>query len=163
MTLQEFLEFLGMVKDRKPYPVGSPFQMDFPPEATATPAIHPYDGTLPTCWNSVLKCSCGDCPDAPSCQDPPSPPPQPAGPPGCSVVGLGATGLTCMDVAIWLPGCLLCAALVMLYLWGYMHTEMHRRSVSRGTSPVPCLQRVSLGVFFRLSWYEGVGCCSDEC
>lgn len=131
--LQEFLDFLGIVKDKKPYPVGSPFQMDFPCEG-APPGVTPYDGLQPTCWDSVLKCSCGDCPDAPSCQAEPSPPPNPTGPLGCSALGLGATSVSCLDVTVLLLGGLLCALLVMLYLRGYLCTELRRLS---STGPPP--------------------------
>ena len=63
---QQWLDFLGTVKDERTPPAGSPFQIDFP--AGAAPggmtAVH---GDVPTCWDAALRCSCGDCPDGPQC------------------------------------------------------------------------------------------------
>ena len=57
------------MKDRNPFHIGSPFQLDFKP---GDPADMPAPMAalrehVPTCWDPILKCSCGDCPDAPAC------------------------------------------------------------------------------------------------
>jgi hypothetical protein len=68
---QEWLEFLGTVKDKRVPPVGSPFQLDFNPGGNSTPVppeITPAQERLPTCGDPLFQCSCADCPPAPGCQ-----------------------------------------------------------------------------------------------
>ena len=63
---QQWLDFLGTVKDARTPPAGSPFQIDFP--ARGAPAgMAAVDGAVPACWEAALRCSCGDCPDGPQC------------------------------------------------------------------------------------------------
>lgn len=82
---QQWLEFLGAVKDTRVPPVGSPFQMYFhiqdeaPPEV---PSVAPLENPLPTCGDPAFRCSCADCPSAPGCKPPPPPPKRP---PPCRV------------------------------------------------------------------------------
>ncbi len=66
-NFQEFFEFLGMVKDKRVPPAGSPFQMNFPGEAQTPQGMLAANESVPACWESALKCSCGDCPDGPQC------------------------------------------------------------------------------------------------
>eukprot|EP00798_Chlamydomonas_sp_ICE-L_P025324 gene25325-10979_t len=65
---QEWLDFLGLVKDKRRPPVGSPFQQNFLP-GNSTPAglAALSDGGMPTCGDNAYRCSCGDCPAAPGC------------------------------------------------------------------------------------------------
>ncbi|KAL4426962.1 hypothetical protein ABPG77_009523, partial [Micractinium sp. CCAP 211/92] len=93
---QEWFDFIGLVKDKRFPPTGSPFQMDFPPEAEAPEGMVLLNGSIPSCGEGALACSCGDCPAGPNCE-PPLPPPPPE-PPGCPAVG--TTRLTCTD--LWL-------------------------------------------------------------
>lgn len=64
---QAFFDFLGTVKDKRVPPAGSPFQMTFPGEAATPQGMTPANESVPACWESALKCSCGDCPDGPQC------------------------------------------------------------------------------------------------
>ena len=67
---QEWLEFLGTVKDKRVPPVGSPFQQNFNPggrNATPPAGIVPAVESLPGCGDPLLRCSCADCPVAPGC------------------------------------------------------------------------------------------------
>ncbi len=66
-TFQDFFEFLGTVKDKRVPPAGSPFQINFPGESKTPKGMAPANETVPPCWDSALKCSCGDCPDGPTC------------------------------------------------------------------------------------------------
>ncbi len=66
-NFQDFFEFLGMVKDKRVPPAGSPFQMNFPGESKTPRGMTPANESVPACWESALKCSCGDCPDGPQC------------------------------------------------------------------------------------------------
>ena len=43
-------------------------QMDFPGEAATPAGMAAMDEQLPACSDPVLRCSCGDCPDAPQCE-----------------------------------------------------------------------------------------------
>lgn len=68
---QEWLDFLGTVKDKRVPPVGSPFQLNFNPGGNSTPVppeITPAQEKLPTCGDPLFMCSCADCPPAPGCQ-----------------------------------------------------------------------------------------------
>lgn len=68
---QEWLDFLGTVKDKRVPPVGSPFQLTFNPGGNSTPVppeISPAVEKLPTCGDPLFTCSCADCPPAPGCQ-----------------------------------------------------------------------------------------------
>lgn len=77
---QQWLEFLGEVKDKRVPPIGSPFQINFNPEkaaaaasgdnssAAAPPAeVTPVVEVLPGCGDPLFMCSCADCPVAPGC------------------------------------------------------------------------------------------------
>jgi hypothetical protein len=74
-TPQAWLDFLGEVKDKRVPPVGSPFQLNFNPNASSPGAegggppegISPARGALPSCGDAALTCSCADCPAAPGC------------------------------------------------------------------------------------------------
>lgn len=66
-NFQQWVDFLGTVKDKRVPPAGSPFQMNFPPEQEAPRGYTPINSSLPSCWSSELRCSCGDCPDGPQC------------------------------------------------------------------------------------------------
>lgn len=84
---QEWLDFLGTVKDKRVPPVGSPFQLNFNPAAAQQPGgggdsgggdvpgvrpvppeITPAQEKLPSCGDPLFLCSCADCPPAPGCQ-----------------------------------------------------------------------------------------------
>lgn len=66
-NFQEFFEFLGTVKDKRVPPAGSPFQIDFPGESKTPKGMVAANETVPPCWDSALRCSCGDCPEGPQC------------------------------------------------------------------------------------------------
>lgn len=61
----EWLAFLGLVKDRRVPPAGSPFQINFPREVN--PGFRPLNASLPGCGDPRFQCSCGDCSSAPGC------------------------------------------------------------------------------------------------
>eukprot|EP00883_Tetradesmus_obliquus_P007421 jgi/Sobl393_1/18043/SZX70998.1 len=75
---QQWLEFLGEVKDKRVPPVGSPFQQNFNPTGNNTPpGITPAVGKMASCGDPLFLCSCADCPVAPGCSIPtPGPPPE---------------------------------------------------------------------------------------
>ena len=54
-------------QDKRVPKTGSPFQMNFPAEDETPSSMAPLNGSMPTCWDSAQRCSCGDCPDAPRC------------------------------------------------------------------------------------------------
>lgn len=66
-NFQDFFEFLGTVKDKRVPPAGSPFQIDFPGESKTPKGMAAANETVPPCWDSALRCSCGDCPEGPQC------------------------------------------------------------------------------------------------
>lgn len=66
-NFQEWFNFLGLIKDKQPTRIGAPYQMDFPGEQHTPAQMTVMNETIPTCWDSAFKCSCGDCPDAPAC------------------------------------------------------------------------------------------------
>ncbi|PRW56197.1 Niemann-Pick C1 [Chlorella sorokiniana] len=107
---QEWFDFIGLLKDKRFPPVGSPFQMNFPP-GPPPEGISPLNSSIPSCGEGALACSCGDCPSAPGCEPPPPPPP-PA-PAGCPAVG--TTSLSCTDVSLaaLYVGLLACLPLVV--------------------------------------------------
>lgn len=43
-------------------------QMNFPPEDATPQEMQPMNNTIPSCGDSALACSCGDCPAAPGCE-----------------------------------------------------------------------------------------------
>lgn len=70
-TAQQFLEFLGLQKDQRVPPAGSPFQINFPePPAWPADLAAPLNDTLPGCGDPAYLCSCGDCPAARGCAAP---------------------------------------------------------------------------------------------
>ena len=66
-NFQDFFEFLGTVKDKRVPPAGSPFQINFPGEPRTPRGMVAVNETVPPCWSSALRCSCGDCPEGPQC------------------------------------------------------------------------------------------------
>jgi Niemann-Pick C1 protein len=87
-TPQQWLDFLGLVKDKRLPPVGSPFQIDFrvvggtdggggdegsgggeplPPPPSFPESIAPLSADLPSCGDALLACGCADCPAAQGC------------------------------------------------------------------------------------------------
>ena len=78
-NFQEWVDFLGLLKDKRTPPQGSPFQINFPPvdPATMPSSMEAMNGTMAPCGQGALACSCGDCPQAESCRPPAPPPPRP--------------------------------------------------------------------------------------
>lgn len=66
-NFQQWFDFLGLIKDKQPTRIGAPFQMDFPGEQNTPAGMAAMNESIPSCWESAFKCSCGDCPDAPTC------------------------------------------------------------------------------------------------
>ena len=66
-NFQQWFDFLGLIKDKQPTRIGAPYQMDFPGQQNTPPEMSVMNETIPACWDSAFKCSCGDCPDAPTC------------------------------------------------------------------------------------------------
>jgi Niemann-Pick C1 protein len=66
-TPQEWLDFLGTLKDKRVPAVGSPFQLNFNPNSTTPPEITPAVEEVPGCGDALFTCSCSDCPVAPGC------------------------------------------------------------------------------------------------
>lgn len=64
---QQWFNFLGLIKDKQPTRIGAPYQMDFPGEQNTPGGMAVMNETIPDCWESAFKCSCGDCPNAPTC------------------------------------------------------------------------------------------------
>lgn len=64
---QEWLDFIGTVKDARFPPTGSPFQMDFPPIDDLPEGMAALNDSLASCCSGALACSCGDCPNAEGC------------------------------------------------------------------------------------------------
>jgi Niemann-Pick C1 protein len=123
--MQEFLNFIGTVKDKTFTHVGSPIQLDFPSTSheTSVPAqITPWNATIPSCYDSALLCSCGDCPDAPSCSDLPSSA-STAHQGACTVGKVGSWPVLCIDVVVCPLGLLLLAGLIYMFLRGQLASE----------------------------------------
>lgn len=66
-NFQQWFDFLGLIKDKQPTRIGAPFQMDFPGQQNTPAGMAAMNESIPACWDSAFKCSCGDCPDAPTC------------------------------------------------------------------------------------------------
>lgn len=93
---QEWLDFLGLLKDKRSPPQGSPFQINFPSiEKLPTEEMKAMNGTMVGCGESPFACSCGDCPEAANCK-PPKPPPPPL-PQGCPALHTPGP-FTCLDL-----------------------------------------------------------------
>ncbi|EIE26672.1 multidrug efflux transporter AcrB transmembrane domain-containing protein [Coccomyxa subellipsoidea C-169] len=119
-NFQEFFEFLGMVKDKRVPPAGSPFQMNFPGEAQTPQGMLAANESVPACWESALKCSCGDCPDGPQCSPPPAPPPPPVT--GCTAVGMAPDSISCQDVSLILLYIVLVPVLALCIRYKTLHS-----------------------------------------
>ena len=106
---QQWVDFLGLVKDKRIPPTGSPFQINFPKAADLPDKdMKLMNGTMASCGEGILACSCGDCPAAPSCQ-PVSPPPPPP-PSGCSALHTPGP-LTCLDLTFIAAFLAVCACI----------------------------------------------------
>ncbi|KAK9823955.1 hypothetical protein WJX72_006638 [[Myrmecia] bisecta] len=120
----EWFAFLGLVKDKRFPPTGSPFQLNFPGEAATPAGMTPMNKSVPPCWDPALRCSCGDCPDGPTCiPPPPAPPPKGS---GCTALGLAPTSLSCLDfglLAVYLALLLVGLPLLLMHLRGRLHAS----------------------------------------
>ncbi|CAL8466999.1 g6535 [Coccomyxa elongata] len=120
-NFQDFFEFLGMVKDKRVPPAGSPFQMNFPGESKTPRGMTPASESVPACWESALKCSCGDCPDGPQCSPPPAPPPPPVT--GCTALGMAPDSISCQDVSLILLYIVLAPVLALCIRYKTLHAS----------------------------------------
>ncbi|KAJ9512510.1 hypothetical protein QJQ45_018993, partial [Haematococcus lacustris] len=69
LDYQQWLDFLGTVKDKRFPPIGSPFQINFLPANSTPPGLTALaDPSLVTCGDNAFRCSCSDCPSGPGCQ-----------------------------------------------------------------------------------------------
>ncbi|CAG9464392.1 unnamed protein product [Pedinophyceae sp. YPF-701] len=124
---QEWFEFLGLRKDKRRPPAGSPIQIDFPDcdsgpapavgggsNSSACDGFQPLNSTLPSCGDKAFLCSCGDCPAAPMCAPPE--PPEPAEGPSCRLFAgaLRVPSVTCLDLGTLAA---LAATLGIIVLW----------------------------------------------
>jgi hypothetical protein len=115
MRAQDFFDFIGTVKDKNPFHIGSPFQLDFEsgsPDSVPAPLV-PWDKQLPACWDSALRCSCGDCPADPTCSRAPI---VPAAPAGCIVGSVVGVTFYCGALAALVLPCALLAVVVWAYV-----------------------------------------------
>ncbi len=73
---QAWFDFLGLLKDKRPVPVGSPFQQNFRRAGAERPAGFEgaLDGSMASCGDNALRCSCSDCPSGGGCEEPVSSP-----------------------------------------------------------------------------------------
>ncbi|CAA6655866.1 unnamed protein product [Spirodela intermedia] len=72
-SYKEWLAFIGRQADLgEP---GSPYAINFPSTVPDSSTIKPMDVPVYSCGDSLLGCSCGDCPSSPMCSDqtPPTP------------------------------------------------------------------------------------------
>lgn len=64
---QQWFDYVGMVKDKRVPPIGSPYQLDFPSVKGLPRELSPMTDQVPGCGDAAYRCGCTDCPDAPSC------------------------------------------------------------------------------------------------
>jgi Niemann-Pick C1 protein len=132
--VQDFFDFIGTVKDKNPFHIGSPFQLDFPSGSEDVPEpIVPWQQHVPTCWDSVLKCSCGDCPAAPLCSRSAPVVPQPAA--GCTVGSIGSLTVYCSNLAVLAAVAVALPALCWAFATGKLATDKQ----PSGTTTPNCL------------------------
>lgn len=131
--LQEFLDFIGTVKDRTAYHIGSPIQLDFMPGDVDVPdAMTPYEQAVPTCGGSLLRCSCGDCPDAPACA-PSDTGGDATGVGRCTIIHIFGFPVWCTD------GIIACAGLIVLGILAWLSSQ-GRLEPKTGSQPVGVCQ-----------------------
>jgi Niemann-Pick C1 protein len=72
---RSWFDFMGLLKDKRPLPVGSPFQQNFR-VAGGADDVRPegfsgsLDGDMAGCGDNALRCSCSDCPSGAGCEAP---------------------------------------------------------------------------------------------
>lgn len=111
------------------YHIGSPIQLDFMPGDTDVPdEISPYDQGLPTCWDSLLRCSCGDCPEAPTCA-PPDTGGSDASVERCTITHVLGFPLWCTDGIVLLVGLVLLALLSCVSLQGGLEPKADSQTI----------------------------------
>ncbi|KAL0026458.1 hypothetical protein WJX77_000502 [Trebouxia sp. C0004] len=145
-NFQQWFDFLGLIKDKQPTRIGAPFQMDFPGEHNTPAGMAAMNASIPACWDSAFKCSCGDCPDAPTCIPPPPPPPPE--PYGCTALGLGPNSLSCLDLSLLLLYILFLSGLVWAAVhWRvFAHTLSHSQFDDAAADSFPLLESDEAGV-----------------
>ncbi len=99
-------------------PIGSPFQINFPPAATAPPEITPLNTTtqdMASCGDLAFLCSCSDCPAAPGCDAADAGDDDNTGDTGRNGCHVGV--ITCWDFALIWAYLAAVAAVVAGHMW----------------------------------------------
>ena len=121
---REWFEFIGLVKDKRFPPTGSPFQIDFPEEDLSGLMSFMMDH-IPGCGDPGSQtCSCGDCPSAPGCSPPPSPPPP------HSEQCMGLKSVHCTDIFLAIIYCAAVASLPMFV--SYTASQQQQQQLKEG-------------------------------
>ncbi|OWM70574.1 hypothetical protein CDL15_Pgr014247 [Punica granatum] len=123
---QNFREWFAFIGRRAALTVpGSPYAINFLPNATETSGMRPMNVSTYSCGDTSLGCSCGDCPSSTVCSN--IAPPQQHKEESCSV-RLGSIKAKCVDVSL----AILYVILVSLFFgWGIFHRKRERNAAQR--------------------------------
>lgn len=124
---KEWLAFIGQ-KTPPGFP-GSPYAINFKSSIPDSSEMKLMDVPAYSCGDTLLGCSCGDCPSSPVCSN--LEPPTPHREDSCSII-VGPLKVKCVDVSLVILFVLLVSALVG---WTFFHQRKERRDTA-STEPL---------------------------
>ncbi|KAA8535924.1 hypothetical protein F0562_028402 [Nyssa sinensis] len=121
-NFKEWFEFIGQQADLG-LP-GSPYAINFQTSIPESSVMELMNVSVYSCGDSLLGCSCGDCPSSPVCSDLKPPPPHKND--FCSV-RIGSLKVECVEFSLAILYIILVSA---FFGWGLFHRTKERRPTS---------------------------------
>ncbi|XP_019054366.1 PREDICTED: Niemann-Pick C1 protein-like isoform X2 [Nelumbo nucifera] len=127
-NFKEWFEFIGRQADLDV--PGSPYAINFRSSISDSSGMKPMNVSVYSCGDTLLGCSCGDCPSSPTCSS--SPPPPPPKRYTCSI-SIWPLKVRCIEFAM----SILYIILVSAFLgWSLFHRTRGRRRLASRLKPL---------------------------
>lgn len=127
-TYKEWLAFMG--KQAGVGDVGSPYAIDFRSNISVLSGMKPMNVTVHACNDSLLGCSCGDCPSSAVCSE--SSQPAVKKKTSCSIK-MGSLEVKCLELSL---AVVYIAFISAFFLWGLLHRRRVKEGPSSKTDPL---------------------------
>ncbi|XP_019187240.1 PREDICTED: Niemann-Pick C1 protein-like [Ipomoea nil] len=126
-NFREWYTFIG--RRAPPAAPGSPYAINFRSTPPDSSGMKPMNVSTYSCGDTLLGCSCGDCPSSSVCSNAA---PSPAQKKGSCSVSFGSLKARCIEVAV----AIIYVILISVFLgWGFLHSRKERTPASR-TKPL---------------------------
>ncbi|KAJ8618328.1 hypothetical protein MRB53_014514 [Persea americana] len=109
---------------------GSPYAINFRSNIPSSSGMKPMNVSVYSCGDTLLGCSCGDCPSSPTCSG--SAPPSPHHKRSCTI-RLGSLKVKCVEFSLAIVYIVLVTA---FFGWGLLHRTRERKGPSPRMKPL---------------------------